>query len=230
MTQSKPISPPQPIAPELSLDLRIRWLETILHGAKQDMKDRQVFRTNDPKFASLVRRVEDLQRRLDGIVQSSDGVRRFMDHYEQHSHLLTPSFALASVIPTAPPPYENMSASEVEAFLAEMEPDIRAADRDLREIEILEKKDVTSAGKLVDHESLKTRLADLIKAHEEDLQTAAELEKRVSGLVERYATNVDTLSELFIMWNSTIEEAEDELGRIERDTMERRRLGYTSAD
>ena len=41
-----------------------------------------------------------------------------------------------------------MSPSELEAFLTEMEPDIRAADRDLREIEILEKKGVTNAGKL----------------------------------------------------------------------------------
>ena len=41
-----------------------------------------------------------------------------------------------------------MSPSELEAFLAELEPDIRAADRDMREIEMLEKKGVTGAGKL----------------------------------------------------------------------------------
>jgi hypothetical protein len=41
-----------------------------------------------------------------------------------------------------------MSPSELEAFLTEMEPDIRVADRDMREIEILETKGVTSAGKL----------------------------------------------------------------------------------
>lgn len=32
--------------------------------------------------------------------------------------------------------------------MVEMEPDIRAADRDMREIEALEKKGVTGAGKL----------------------------------------------------------------------------------
>lgn len=41
-----------------------------------------------------------------------------------------------------------MSPEELEAFLAEMEPDIRAADRDMREIEASEKKGVTGAGKL----------------------------------------------------------------------------------
>jgi hypothetical protein len=42
-----------------------------------------------------------------------------------------------------------MSASELETFLAEMEPEIRAADRDMREIEMLENKGVASAGKLI---------------------------------------------------------------------------------
>jgi Cu+-exporting ATPase len=41
-----------------------------------------------------------------------------------------------------------MSPGELEAFLSEMEPDIRAADRDMHEIEALEKKGVTGAGKL----------------------------------------------------------------------------------
>ena len=41
-----------------------------------------------------------------------------------------------------------MSSEEVDAFLAEMEPDIRAADRDMLEIDALEKKGVTGAGKL----------------------------------------------------------------------------------
>lgn len=41
-----------------------------------------------------------------------------------------------------------MSVDELEAFLTEMEPDIRAADRDMREIESLEKKGMTAAGKL----------------------------------------------------------------------------------
>jgi len=41
-----------------------------------------------------------------------------------------------------------MSAEELESFLIEMEPDIRAADRDMREIEILEQRGVTAPGRL----------------------------------------------------------------------------------
>ena len=109
---------------------------------------------------------------------------------EQHAHLLTPSFALSGTLPTTPPPYESMSSNEVEAYLAEMEQDIRATDRDLREIEMLEKKNVTAAGKLPDYEELQPRLENLLQAHEEDMKLAAELEKRIAALMDRYATNV----------------------------------------
>ncbi|KAI0070804.1 hypothetical protein K474DRAFT_1653315 [Panus rudis PR-1116 ss-1] len=219
---SRPKSPPPPVTPKLSLDLRVRWLETLIYGAKQDVKAR----IQESNYPALMKGVQDLQKRLDDIVQHNEGLRRFMEQYEQHAHLLTPAFALSGTIPTAPPSYENMSPSELEAFLAEMEQDIRAADRDLREIELLEKKDVTAAGKLPDYEKLKPRLEQLLKSHEEDRKLAADLERRVAALIDRYARHVDTLSELFVAWDDTIEEAEDQVHKLEKDHEERRRLGY----
>ena len=92
-----------------------------------------------------------------------------------------------------------MSPSELEAFLAEMESDIRAAERDLREISALESKGVTGAGKLANYEALQPRLEALLKAHDEDLQTAAELEKRIALLMDRYATNVSLFTSVLRM-------------------------------
>lgn len=66
---------------------------------------------------------------------------------DQHSHLLTPSFALSGILQD-PPAYEKMTPEEIFAFLTEMEPDIRAADRDMLEIDTLEKKGILGAGKL----------------------------------------------------------------------------------
>lgn len=67
---------------------------------------------------------------------------------DQYAHLLTPSFALSGVLPDEAPSYSSLTPEEVDAFLTEMEPDIRAADSDLREINELVKKGVTSSGKL----------------------------------------------------------------------------------
>lgn len=213
------------ITPEVSLDLRLRWLETLMFGAKQDgqaQRGSQAQTSNSTP--TLARGADDLKRRLEAIVQNSEGLKRFLEHYEQHAHLLTPSFALSGTLPTSPT-YESMTAAEVEAMLAEMEPDIRAADRDLREIELLEKKDVTAAGKLAEYEVLQPRLDALMKAHEEDLQKAADLEKRIAALMNRYATNVDTLSELFVAWDDTLRDAELEVARLEKEHQEQRRLG-----
>lgn len=108
------------------------------------------------------------------------------------------------------PTYENMSAEELDALLSDMEPDVRAADRDMREIELLEQKGVLSAGKLAgtrafrvylvsdvlmacfcsDYEVLQPRLHALLAAQEHDMKLAACLEKRIATLVERHATHV----------------------------------------
>jgi hypothetical protein len=131
-----------------------------------------------------------------------------------HAHLLTAAFALSGVLPGPAPTYENMSPEELEALLVEMEPEIRAADRDMREIEMLEQKGVTAAGKLAgpscrlslvvyrdlifivypDYETLQPRLDALLKAHQEDIRLAASLEKRIAALVDRHATHVRTSS------------------------------------
>lgn len=104
--------------------------------------------------------------------------------------MLTPAFALSGTLPINPPTYENMSSSELDAFLVEMESDIRGAERDLREISTLENKGVTGAGKLGDYEALQPRLEALLQAHDEDLRLAADLEKRIALLMDHYATNV----------------------------------------
>jgi len=72
--------------------------------------------------------------------------RLFLD--DLHAHLLTASFALSGVLPGKLPHTKTCPLEEVEVLVVEMEPDIRAADRDIREIEILEQKGVAAARKL----------------------------------------------------------------------------------
>ncbi|KAI0046726.1 hypothetical protein FA95DRAFT_1493574 [Auriscalpium vulgare] len=212
---------PPTVTPEQSIDLRLRWLEALLHGVKHDPDKRAELRNGD----TLMRNAEEVKRRMDDVVEANEGLRRFISHYDQHAQLLTPAFALSGTLP-APPAYQNMSASELEAFLAELEPDIRAADRDMREIEMLEAKGVTAAGKLPDYEALQPRLEALVKHHQEDLETASALERRVAKIIQRYATQVDTLSDLFMVWDDTLKDTDDKISRLEKDREERERLGY----
>lgn len=228
LTQLEPSTAPPVIDPALSLELRLRWLEALLLGVRQDARDRKG-KDKVPELKhgeTLIRLAEDVQRRLDNVIQSNDGLQRFMSKYDLHAHLLTAAFALSGVLPGPAPAYENMSPEELEALLIEMEPEIRAADKDMREIEILEQKGVTAAGKLADYETLQPRLDALLKAHQEDIRLAASLEKRIAALVDRHATHVDALSELFVAWDDVLTETENKVTKLERDREERQRLGY----
>lgn len=228
LAQLEPSTAPPVIDPVLSLELRLRWLEALILGVRQDARDRKG-KDKVPELKhgeTLIRLAEDVQQRLDNVIQSNDGLQRFMGKYDLHAHLLSAAFALSGVLPGSAPAYENMSPEELEALLVEMEPEIRAADRDMREIEMLEQKGVTAAGKLADYETLQPRLDALLEAHQEDIRLAASLEKRIAALVDRHATHVDALSELFVAWDDVLTETENKVTKLERDREERQRLGY----
>lgn len=72
------------IDPAMSLELRLRWIEAIVLGVKQDNardrkgkeREKQDLRAGE----TMTRAAETLQRRLDTIVESNDGLKRFMNH------------------------------------------------------------------------------------------------------------------------------------------------------
>ncbi|GJJ08398.1 hypothetical protein Clacol_002614 [Clathrus columnatus] len=233
--EANPIIPS--ISPELSLELRLRWLEALLFGVKQEVtkesRNKKVVEdhaknSNDEisRDATLLRRAEDIQRSLNSVFQNNEGLKKFMDRYEQYAQYLTPSFAVSGLPQTGSSLYQNMSSAEFDSLLSEMETDIRIADRDLREINELENRGVTSAGRLSEHLSLQPRLDALMAAHQEDLKRANALERRIANLLEHHATKVDALSELFLSWNDAITDAEDIVSKAEREKEEQRRLGY----
>jgi hypothetical protein len=77
---SKATAPHPPVIDSaLSLELRLRWLEAILLGVRQDAKERK--KPAELKHGeTLIRLAEDVRRRLDTAVESNDGLKRFMDH------------------------------------------------------------------------------------------------------------------------------------------------------
>jgi hypothetical protein len=62
--------------------------------------------------------------------------------------------------------------------------------------------------------------------HQEDVEHAAALEKRVAGIVRQYAIQVDGLSELFVAWDEALRVAEDSVSKLEKEREERSRRGF----
>jgi hypothetical protein len=85
-SEIEPVSP-MPISPAVSLELRVKWLEALLLGVRQETKDTgnrapegKGAKEETQKRLSLFRRVEDVQKKLDAAVASNEGLKRFMDH------------------------------------------------------------------------------------------------------------------------------------------------------
>lgn len=62
---------PAKVTPEIALELRLRLLETIVLG-QQNIRSRKV--------APLYKDIEDMQKKLDSIIQGSDSLRWFVDN------------------------------------------------------------------------------------------------------------------------------------------------------
>ena len=79
MLESPNLSLPTTIDPALALGLRIRWLEALMIGVKPEGHEKE-----DPHQAksgeSLARMAEDVQKKLDAIVERNEGLKRFMNH------------------------------------------------------------------------------------------------------------------------------------------------------
>ncbi|KAH8978086.1 hypothetical protein EDB86DRAFT_3065641 [Lactarius hatsudake] len=223
------ISQEHHLGPTQSLELRVRWLEALIYGAKHDeiLAGLHERKPELKRGETLLRAAEHAYRRMNDVASTHDALRKFLSQYEQHAQYLTPAFALSGTLPTiAPPEYADMSPAELAAVAAELEPDIRVADNDMREIEALQKRGVTGAGSLSDNEALRPRLEALLLRHAEDLERAAALEKRVAKIVREYALQVDGLSELFVMWDETLRRAEDRVTMLEKGQEERLSRGY----
>ncbi|KAG9096184.1 hypothetical protein FS749_008975 [Ceratobasidium sp. UAMH 11750] len=213
---SNPVSVP----PELMLELRLRWLEALVLGIGKD--GNVVLPREQDATGTLVRKANDAQRVLDDTVKMNDGLKKFMAVYNQNAHLLTPAFAHGLV-----PASDAVSVADLEALLLESEADIRAADRDLREIAELESKGVLDAGKLPNHEPLQPRVDALIQAHLEDMTRFDLLEERIAKLIARYSSHVDGLSELFVAWDGALDQVDAAITRLEK---EREQAKATSFD
>lgn len=89
--ETKSAPPPPIIDPALSLELRLQWLEALLIGVRQEGKGKE--KVPELKHGeNLLKLAEDVQRRLDIVVSSNEGLKRFMDTCKPSSNFISPMF------------------------------------------------------------------------------------------------------------------------------------------
>jgi hypothetical protein len=160
---------PVAITPELALDLRLRYLESLVSPDSRS--------SSNPSSTSisLARRVSHIEAQLKQALESggsTDAVRKFVQNCEFHlARVVIPNrdsadkldslpssteltddsnSPLLSVAPvsTDPPDSNEMSISAKVSLVLEAEQEIRNLERDLRDLEMLNQRGVVEAGKL----------------------------------------------------------------------------------
>jgi hypothetical protein len=78
---------PASITPLVSLELRVRWLEALVMGVKPTPDTGKAkAKVEELSQISLVRRTEDVQKKLDEALEENDGLRRFVNSCGYQTH------------------------------------------------------------------------------------------------------------------------------------------------
>ncbi|OCF44491.1 hypothetical protein I317_01560 [Kwoniella heveanensis CBS 569] len=191
------------------------------------------------------RRMREIEDSFDRLAGQSDGLKRLLEGYEQYRALLAlptnqPSSSLSATAEGSDPHphhseggtesattsdfHESSSLSESDllpdrvklSMVLEAAGDIRGAERDLREIDLLRKKGVEGSGSL---EDLLPHRPLLIKAVKEAQTRSAELDRArrdVGQLLMRYNEFTNATSGLFVDIHHRLEYLEARVWALER--------------
>ncbi|GAA5843879.1 hypothetical protein JCM9279_000174 [Rhodotorula babjevae] len=207
--------PPQPISPALALDLRIRFLESLVAPSSSSSAPPPA------AHSPVARRISTLSTALEHALDapsSTDALRRFVRNYDLNAPLLSPALSVSAA--PAPLIAETGGPASQAAQLAlvlEAEHDLRTLERDLRELQVLDERDVAGAGKLGDLEPLRPALVQVQEDVKPVAASYAELEARTMALLQRYNDYISTMSELFVSWDDILTDAEAQVARLERE-------------
>ncbi|KAI5480796.1 hypothetical protein MNV49_007206 [Pseudohyphozyma bogoriensis] len=201
-----------PISPELALDLRLRFLETLIAGKPAALSS-PASSSSAPSQPSLTRRADLVQAQLKQTLETGGGgeaVRRFVQGYDLNEPLLR-------LPPVSGQEGDALTPQAKVALILESENEIRQLERELREVDTLDQRGVVGAGKLADHEPLKRELEALQTTAAPLASSYASLEARTNKLLAEYNDYISTLSEIFISWNDIVSSAEEEVRKLERE-------------
>ncbi|GAA6023854.1 hypothetical protein JCM8202_003655 [Rhodotorula sphaerocarpa] len=204
---------PRPLSPATALELRVRFLETLL--APPSPAHTPAHRS-PYAAAPLTRHVASLHEQLRTAIDhaqpagAAEAVKRFVANYDANAPLLS--------VHEGPLRTEgqDLSPTERATVVLEAEQEIRTLERQLREIQLLhEQQHVMDQGHLRDAERLAGSLKEVHSAAGPVAEKYTHLEARTTALLQRYNHHISTLSEVFVGWDDLLTDVEATLTRLE---------------
>ncbi|WRT69998.1 uncharacterized protein IL334_006991 [Kwoniella shivajii] len=209
-------------SPLLPLDIRVRTLEAQLYGVPSSVLDHIPLEGKGQTPIPAIRRLREAEDVFERLGNESEGLKRLLEGYNQYLPLLT--LSNTSTTSNAEDHGEENPVTESDllpdqvklVMVLEAFQDIKGAERDLREIELLKQRGAEGSGQL---EELLPFKPSLIKAINENQTRSDELlkaRKDVASLLTRYNDFTSTASDMFIDLHHQIRFLEDRVARLER--------------
>ncbi|CAG8524405.1 12416_t:CDS:2 [Ambispora gerdemannii] len=161
---------------------------------------------------SLLRRVDEVKKQFQTIIRERDGLKSFLEQYDQVSEYVSPfkdAVDMERAILTTEAKAEIIIASEEELY---------GVAENLKQIEELQG--------IIDSEEFKglDRLFPLLTPieanHVNQAARTNEVSTRITHLLDRYNRIINTLSEIFIAWDSILTIIDMEISALERKARE----------
>ncbi|WVQ75635.1 hypothetical protein IAR50_005264 [Cryptococcus sp. DSM 104548] len=208
---------------QLALDLRLRTLEAQLFGTPPSSFAPAPDRAQQ-KDGAATRRVREIHERLERLGESSEGVKRLLNGYDQYLPLLTIPHPSTTSTPADQASDETQPVQESDllpdsvklAMVLAAAEDIVGAERDLRELEILKNSGAEGSGRMEEFIPQRPDLIRAMQESEKEREALAKARGQVGGLLVRYADFTSTVSELFIDLHHKMESLEEGVARVER--------------
>ncbi|KAK6909142.1 hypothetical protein I204_01565 [Kwoniella mangroviensis CBS 8886] len=219
-------------SPLLPLDIRLRTLEAQLFGVPPSIVDRPSFSQGKAKgesSKSAIRQTQEAEEIFERLSSESEGIRRLLDGYDQYLPLLNPPSTSTTTLrndqeqdSTESNRKERITESDLLpdaiklTMVLEAYNDIKGAERDLREIDLLKNKDVQGSGNLEELLPLKPNLIPSLKQTQNTSRELSKLKKELNTLLGRYNEFTTTTSDLFIDLHHQLQYLEDRVYKLER--------------
>ncbi|WVW86405.1 hypothetical protein I302_108451 [Kwoniella bestiolae CBS 10118] len=215
-------------SPVLPLDIRLRTLESQLFGVPPSILDQQQYSkgngegsTSNSTTKSATRQIQEAEEVFERLCSESEGIKRLLEGYDQYLPLLNPP---SSSTLTGENDGSEQRVSESDllpeniklTMVLESYRDIKGAERDLREIDLLRERDVQGSGSLEELLPLKPNLVDSIKQTQSTSHEISSIKRDLNGVLNRYNEFTSTTSDLFIDLHHQLQYLEDRIYKLER--------------
>lgn len=188
-----------------AFELRVNHLEKSVWG--YDPSGHKMMKDYNEQM-SLLTRIEEIRKQMNNLVRDREGVKAFLDQYDQVAYLVSP--------------FTDNIALERQILTPEGKAEIVAASSEELERVAISLKEIGELQCFIDApefrglEKLFPLITPIESVHIDQAAKSNEVSARITRLLDRYNRIINTLSEIFIAWDHMLTTIDVHISALER--------------